>query len=50
MNSQPFEWAKEQFAALGVDVEAALDALDATPISLHCWQGDDGWGLKAAER
>lgn len=46
MNSQPFEWAKEQFAALGVDVEAALDALDATPISLHCWQGDDVLGFE----
>ena len=37
--------AKEQFAALGVDTEAAIKALSDTPISLHCWQGDDVTGF-----
>jgi L-rhamnose isomerase len=40
--------AKEQFAAWGVDTEAALATLAATPISLHCWQGDDVDGFENA--
>lgn len=38
--------AKEQYAALGVDTEAALNTLARTPISLHCWQGDDVGGFE----
>lgn len=38
--------AKEQFAALGVDTEAALSTLEKTPISIHCWQGDDVGGFE----
>ncbi len=38
--------ALEQYAALGVDTEAALAALDTIPISLHCWQGDDVGGFE----
>ena len=37
--------AKEKYAALGVDTEAALDKLKTTPVSLHCWQGDDVRGF-----
>jgi L-rhamnose isomerase len=40
-----FEDAKEQYAAIGVDVEKALAALRAVRISLHCWQGDDVLGF-----
>ncbi|MBR4073402.1 MAG: L-rhamnose isomerase [Clostridia bacterium] len=40
-----FELAKERYAALGVDVEEALSKLAATPISIHCWQGDDVRGF-----
>ena len=36
-----FEQAKKQYAAIGVDVEKALDALSQIPVSIHCWQGDD---------
>jgi L-rhamnose isomerase len=39
--------AKEIYAELGVDTEAALDCLDKTAISLHCWQGDDVGGFEA---
>lgn len=46
MVEKRFELAREQYAALGVDVEAALLALDETPISLHCWQGDDVLGFE----
>jgi L-rhamnose isomerase len=38
--------AQEQFAALGVDAEAALTQLADVPLSLHCWQGDDVLGLE----
>ncbi len=38
--------AREQYAALGVDTEAALATLAATPLSLHCWQGDDVCGFE----
>jgi len=40
-----FSWAKERYAAVGVDVEAAIAAALAAPISLHCWQGDDVRGF-----
>ncbi|GAK51433.1 L-rhamnose isomerase [Candidatus Moduliflexus flocculans] len=38
--------AKEQYAALSVDTDAALAALRAIPVSLHCWQGDDVGGFE----
>ncbi|MFA5204041.1 MAG: L-rhamnose isomerase [Lentisphaeria bacterium] len=40
--------AQKRYAALGVDVEAALAALDTVPVSLHCWQGDDVRGFEKA--
>ena len=43
---QRYECAKKEFANLGVDTEAALKTLAATPISLHCWQGDDVHGFE----
>jgi L-rhamnose isomerase len=41
-----YELAREQYAALGVDAEAALTRLGQVPISLHCWQGDDVIGFE----
>jgi len=38
--------AKERYAQWGIDTEAALATLAATPISLHCWQGDDVGGFE----
>jgi len=54
MNTKPNEktienaygLAKERYAQFGVDVDAALKALAQTPISLHCWQGDDVGGFE----
>lgn len=43
-----FQAAREQYAAMGVDVEAALSALKDAPISIHCWQGDDVIGFEGA--
>ena len=40
--------AKEKYASLGVDTEAALDKLKTAPVSLHCWQGDDVRGFDTA--
>ncbi len=45
-----YQEAKEKYAALGVDVEAALKTLKEAPISIHCWQGDDVRGLEDAGR
>lgn len=41
-----YTFAKERYAEIGVDTEAALTALDAIPISIHCWQGDDVGGFE----
>ena len=41
--------AKERYAALGVDTDKALETLDKTPISLHCWQADDVVGFERNE-
>jgi len=38
--------AKERYAALGVDTEKTLAALEKVSISLHCWQGDDVGGFE----
>lgn len=43
-----FVLAKQQFAELGVDVDAAISALDNIPVSMHCWQGDDVAGFEAS--
>ena len=37
--------AKAKYAALGVDVEAAIARLKTVPVSIHCWQGDDVRGF-----
>lgn len=43
--SESFPLAKSAYESLGVDVEAALRTAAETPISLHCWQGDDVGGF-----
>jgi L-rhamnose isomerase len=47
--SAAYELARERYAALGVDAEAALARLDQVAISLHCWQGDDVIGFENPE-
>ena len=39
--------ARERYAQLGVNTDAALAALSGIAISLHCWQGDDVGGFEA---
>ncbi|MFI3229686.1 MAG: L-rhamnose isomerase [Bacillota bacterium] len=43
-----YDIAKQEFSAIGVDTEKALTALQSTPISVHCWQGDDVGGCENA--
>lgn len=38
---QGYTYAKEVYAAHGIDTDAAIKKADAIPISMHCWQGDD---------
>ncbi|MCI7399179.1 MAG: L-rhamnose isomerase [Prevotella sp.] len=42
-----YEIAKERYAALGVDTDKAIETLQKTPISLHCWQADDVVGFES---
>ena len=57
MNRQPtdkqiqtaYAAAKERYAMLGVDTDAALDTLSGISISLHCWQGDDVGGFESPD-
>lgn len=37
--------AKETYAKLGIDTDAAIAKLKEIPVSLHCWQGDDVIGF-----
>ena len=43
-----YEIAKERFAALGVDTDAAMETLQKIQLSLHCWQADDVSGFEDA--
>jgi L-rhamnose isomerase len=38
--------ARERYAGIGVDIDAALAKLASVPVSLQCWQGDDVGGFE----
>ena len=40
-----YDYAKEKYAALGIDTDAAIERALSVPISMHCWQGDDVRGF-----
>ena len=46
-NQNAYDFARDRYQALGVDVEAALTTLASVPVSLHCWQGDDVAGFES---
>ncbi len=48
--SDPFRLAVTQFEDWGVDVERAMNAALAIPISMHCWQGDDVTGFEGGSQ
>ena len=41
-----YDLAREQYAEIGVDTEAAISFVDHIPVSMHCWQGDDVRGFE----
>lgn len=43
---QRYESAKEIYAKIGVDTDAAIKKLQSIPIAMHCWQGDDVGGFE----
>lgn len=47
--TQAYQVAKERYAAIGVDTDAALKKLQDIKISMHCWQGDDVKGFLTPE-
>ncbi len=47
--SDAYGLAKEQFAELDVDVDAAIESLSRIAVSIHCWQGDDVRGFEEQE-
>jgi L-rhamnose isomerase len=44
-----YDLARDRYAEIGVDTEAALQRLSEIPISLHCWQGDDVGGFESPD-
>ena len=45
MSFNAYTYAKEKFAALGIDTDAVIDTVKNIPVALHCWQGDDVGGF-----
>jgi L-rhamnose isomerase len=46
LTARAFETAKERYAEMGVDVEAAMELVKTVSLSIHCWQGDDIGGFE----
>ena len=44
-----YEIAKNEYAALGVDTDKAIEKLKDITVSVHCWQGDDVTGFDSKE-
>ena len=44
-----YEIAREKYASIGIDTEAAMAKLQSVPVSIHCWQGDDVVGFDSKE-
>lgn len=44
-----YQLAKDFYAQYGVDVDEAIRIANETPISMHCWQGDDVGGFEFKE-
>lgn len=44
-----YEIAREIYAEIGVDTDAAMQKISETPISIQCWQGDDIGGFETPD-
>ena len=50
MNAEKaLETAREIYSRYGVDVDAAIESVKSTPVSIQCWQGDDVGGFEAQD-
>ena len=49
MGNPIYEYAKKFYGEFGIDTEKAIETTLTTPISLHCWQGDDVKGFEGAQ-
>ena len=50
MNTEKaLETAREIYSRYGVDVDAAIESVKNTPVSIQCWQGDDVGGFEAQD-
>jgi len=47
--AKAFHLARQRYASLGVNADAALNALARIPISIQCWQGDDVGGFESLD-
>lgn len=43
-----YDYAKELYAAYGVDIDRAMEKAAQLPVSMHCWQADDVVGCEGA--
>jgi len=46
---QDYVAARERYAEVGVDADAAVETVLGLPISVHCWQADDVRGLEVRD-
>ena len=44
--NKALEIAREAYSKYGVDVDGAIKSVAETPVSIHCWQGDDVAGFE----
>jgi len=49
-STQAYGEARTRYADDGIDTERVLATLDAVPVSMHCWQGDDVAGFEFPDR
>ncbi|MDR3626964.1 MAG: L-rhamnose isomerase [Ignavibacteriaceae bacterium] len=47
--AKTYEYAKQQYALLGINTDEAIEKLDKISISLHCWQTDDVGGFETPD-
>ena len=47
--NEEYRIAKEKYASIGVDTEAAIKRVSEIPVSIHCWQGDDVRGFETPD-
>ncbi|MGE5411006.1 MAG: L-rhamnose isomerase [Clostridiales bacterium] len=49
MTEKAYQFAKAQYAEMGLNTDEAINKLESIKISLHCWQADDVAGFESPE-